>query len=114
MASRSCGHGTDSTDPEPAATTIASAIVRSDRCSSFPTLNTSPGASDDRAVNSRHSTTSPTYRQSRSCAPSPKTVIGSSESARRMKIGRNPCKSSRRRCRGPYTLVSRTELARIP
>ena len=45
MASRSGGHGTCSTRPGPAAATTASAIARSERCSSFPTLKISPGAS---------------------------------------------------------------------
>ena len=45
IASRSGGHGTCSTRPDPAARTTASAIARSDRCSSLPTLKISPAAS---------------------------------------------------------------------
>jgi len=55
----------------PAASTTSRAIVPSPKASSWPRLNTLPAASGESAARAIARTTSSTWRQSRSCWPSP-------------------------------------------
>ena len=109
IASRSGGHG-DVLDPARAGRRPRSPrrSRAATRCSSLPTLNIFAGASGRERREQQALDDVVDVEAVALLRPSPNTVIVSPASARRMKIGRNPWKSSRRRWRGPNTLVSRT------